>query len=188
GSEAGACGNGMRCGSELLFKETGKRVLTFETTGGLLNWWEGERPSVSTVDMGEPRFSWNEGPPAKKFEDSRGLDLRSGPMDEPTLHSPSVLSMGNPHAIFWVDDVGAYDLGKIGPSLETHPIFPQRANISLAQVASRARLVVRTWERGAGLTKACGSAACAAAVAAARLGLVEREVTVALPGGGLRIE
>ena len=150
--------------------------------------WKGERPSISTVDMGKPRFAWNEVPLAKKFEDTRAIDLGTRPMDEPTLHSPSALSMGNPHAIFWVDDVGAYDLGKIGPSLETHPIFPERANISLAQVASRARLVVRTWERGAGLTKACGSAACAAAVAAARLGLVEREVTVALPGGELRIE
>ena len=188
GSEAGACGNGMRCVAELLFKETGKSVLTFETTAGLLNCWKGERPSISTVDMGKPRFAWNEVPLAKKFEDTRAIDLGTRPMDEPTLHSPSALSMGNPHAIFWVDDVGAYDLGKIGPSLETHPIFPQRANISLAQVASRARLVVRTWERGAGLTKACGSAACAAAVAAARLGLVEREVTVALPGGELRIE
>jgi diaminopimelate epimerase len=188
GSEAGACGNGMRCVAELLFKETGKSALTLETTAGLLSCWKGERPSISTVDMGKPRFVWNEIPLAKKFEDTRAIDLGTPPIDEPTLHSPSALSMGNPHAIFWVDDVGAYDLGKIGPSLETHPIFPQRANISLAQVASRARLVVRTWERGAGLTKACGSAACAAAVAAARLGLVERAVTVALPGGELRIE
>ena len=96
--------------------------------------------------------------------------------------------MGNPHAIFWVDDVGAYDLGKIGPLLENHPIFPERANISLAQVVSREHLVLRTWERGAGLTKACGSAACAAAAAAVRLGLTGRTVTVTLPGGELRIE
>jgi len=96
--------------------------------------------------------------------------------------------MGNPHAVFWVDDVNAYDLGKIGPMLENHPLFPERANISLAQVVSREHIVIRTWERGAGLTKACGSAACAAAVAAARLRRTERTVRVTLPGGDLLIE
>jgi diaminopimelate epimerase len=188
GSEAGACGNGMRCVAELLFEETGKSALTLETAAGLLSCWKGDAPLVSTVDMGKPRFAWNEIPLAEKFEDTRSIDLRIGPIDKPILQSPSVVSMGNPHAIFWVDDVGAYDLGKIGPLLENHPLFPERANISLAQVASREHLVVRTWERGAGLTKACGSAACAAAVAAARLGLGGRTVTVTLPGGELRIE
>jgi diaminopimelate epimerase len=98
------------------------------------------------------------------------------------------VSMGNPHAIFWVEDVSVYDLGRLGPALETNPLFPERANISLAQVPSRTHLVVRTWERGAGLTRACGSAACAAAVAAARLDRTDRAVTVTLPGGDLRIE
>jgi diaminopimelate epimerase len=188
GSEAGACGNGMRCVAELLFKEAGKSALTLETTAGLLSCWKGDRPLISTVDMGKPRFAWNEIPLAKKFEDTRVIDLRIGPIEEPILHSPSVVSMGNPHAIFWVDDVVSHDLRKIGPLVENHPIFPERANVSLAQVASREHLVIRTWERGAGLTKACGSAACAAAVAAARLGLVGRALTVALPGGELRIE
>jgi diaminopimelate epimerase len=96
--------------------------------------------------------------------------------------------MGNPHAVFWVDDVTAYDLGKIGPLLENHPIFPERANISLCAVKSKDRIVVRTWERGAGLTKACGSAACATAVAATRLRKTNRTVTVTLPGGDLQIE
>ena len=188
GSEAGACGNGMRCVAELLFKETGKRALTLETAAGLLSCWKGDQPLVSTVDMGKPRFAWNEIPLAEKFDDTRAIALQIGSTAKPILHSPSVVSMGNPHAIFWVDDVGAYDLGKLGPRLETHPIFPERANISLAQVVSRDCLVVRTWERGAGLTKACGSAACAAAVAAVRLGLTGRTVTVTLPGGDLRIE
>jgi diaminopimelate epimerase len=188
GSEAGACGNGMRCVAELLFKEAGKSALTLETTAGLLSCWKGDRPLISTVDMGKPRFAWNEIPLAKKFEDTRVIDLRIGPIEEPILHSPSVVSMGNPHAIFWVDDVVSHDLRKIGPLVENHPIFPERANVSLAQVASREHLVIRTWERGAGLTKACGSATCAAAVAAARLGLVGRALTVALPGGELRIE
>src|SRR5262250_3317572 len=176
GSEAGACGNGMRCVAELLFKETGKSALTLETTAGLLSCWRGDRPLISTVDMGKPRFAWNEIPLAKHVEDTRAIELRIGPIDKPILHSPSVVSMGNPHAIFWVDDVGAYDLGKIGPLLENHPIFPERANITLANVRSRESIVIRTWERGAGLTRACGSAACAAAVAAARLRRTGRKV------------
>jgi diaminopimelate epimerase len=188
GSEAGACGNGMRCVAELMFKETGKRALTFETKAGLLNCWQGDTAHVSTVDMGKPRFAWNEIPLAEEFRDTRAIELQIGPIDAPILHSPSAVSMGNPHAIFWVDDVGAYDLGKIGPMLEHHPIFPERANISLAHIRSRDHIVVRTWERGAGLTRACGSAACAAAVAAARLRRTARTVTVTLPGGDLRIE
>jgi diaminopimelate epimerase len=188
GSEAGACGNGMRCVAELLFKETGKRALTFETKAGVLNCWQGDSPLISTVDMGKPRFAWNEIPLAEEFRDTRAIELQIGPLDKPILHSPSVVSMGNPHAIFWVDDVAAYDLGKIGPMLEHHPMFPERANISLAWVASREHIVLRTWERGAGLTRACGSAACAAAVAAARLRRTGRTVTVTLPGGDLRIE
>jgi diaminopimelate epimerase len=188
GSEAGACGNGMRCVADLLFKQTGKQVLTFETKAGLLNCWKGERPLVSTVDMGVPRFGWDEIPLAEEFHDTRAIELQIGPIDEPILHSPSALNMGNPHAIFWVQDVNAFDLARIGPLLENHPIFPDRANISLAVVMSREHLIVRTWERGAGLTKACGSAACAAAVAAARTRRTGRTVTVTLPGGDLLIE
>jgi len=188
GSESGACGNGMRCIADLLFKETGKTALTFETTAGLVNCWQGAAALVSTVDMGRPRFAWNEIPLAEEFRDTRAIELQIGPIDKPILHSPSAVSVGNPHAVFWVDDVNAYDLGKIGPMLENHPMFPERANISLAHITSRERIVVRTWERGAGLTKACGSAACAVAVAAARLKRTGRKVTVALPGGELLVE
>ncbi len=137
---------------------------------------------------GVPRFAWNQIPLAEEFRDTRAIELQIGPIDKPILHSPSVVNMGNPHAVFWVDDVEAYDLGKIGSLLEHHPIFPERANISLAAVKSRQHIVLRTWERGAGLTRACGSAACAAAVAAARLKRTERRVTVSLPGGDLEIE
>jgi diaminopimelate epimerase len=188
GSEAGACGNGMRCVADLVSRETGKRALTFETRAGLLECRKGDAPAIWTVDMGTPRFAWNEVPLAQAFPDTRAIDLAVGPVGKPILHSPSALSMGNPHAVFWVDDVDAYDLGKLGPALETDPIFPERANISLAQVVSPSHLIVRTWERGAGLTKACGSAACAAAVAAARLDRTDRVVTVTLPGGDLAIE
>jgi diaminopimelate epimerase len=188
GSESGACGNGMRCVADIVFNETGKTALTFETKAGLINCWKGETPLTSTVDMGAPRFAWNEIPLSENFPDTRAIELQIGPIDNPILHSPSVVNMGNPHAIFWVDDVNAYDLAKIGPLLENHPMFPERANISLAQVVSRERIVMRTWERGAGLTKACGSAACAVVVAAARLRRVNRKATASVPGGDLMIE
>ena len=187
GSEAGACGNGMRCVADIVAKETGKAALTFETTSGLLNCWKGA-DGLFTVDMGKPRFAWNEIPLAEEFRDTRAIELQIGPIDKPVLHSPSAVNMGNPHAIFWVDDVNAYDLAKFGPLLENHPIFPERANITLAHIVSREHIVIRTWERGAGLTKACGSAACAVAVAAARLKRTERKVRVTLPGGELTIE
>lgn len=187
GSESGACGNGTRCIAALLFAETAKDALTFQTSAGLLNCWRAGGGAV-TVDMGRPRFRWDEIPLAEEFHDTRAIMLQIGPIDAPILHSPSVVNMGNPHAVFWVDDVNAYDLGRIGPMLENHPIFPERANITLAQVASREHLVIRTWERGAGLTKACGSAACAAAVSAARTRRSGRKLTVTLPGGDLSIE
>jgi diaminopimelate epimerase len=188
GSEAGACGNGMRCVADLLFKETGKTTLTFQTAAGLINCWKDARPLISTVDMGEPRFQWNEIPLAEEFRDTRAIELQIGPIDAPILHSPSAVSMGNPHVVFWVDDVHAYDLSKIGPLLENHPIFPDRANITLCAVRSKEHIVIRTWERGAGLTRACGSAACAAAVSAARTKRTGRKLTVTLPGGDLTLE
>jgi diaminopimelate epimerase len=187
GSEAGACGNGMRCLASLLFEETGKDALAVETTTGLLNCWKADQ-ELLTVDMGAPRFRWNEIPLAEEFHDTRAIELQIGPIDKPILHSPSAVNMGNPHAIFWVDDVGSYDLARIGPLLENHPIFPERANITLAAVDSREHITIRTWERGAGLTKACGSAACAAAVAAARTRRTGRKVTLTLPGGDLLID
>ena len=187
GSESGACGNGIRCVADLIAKESGKTALTFETTAGILNCWKGT-DGMFTVDMGPPRFKWNEIPLAEEFRDTRAIELQIGPIEKPVLHSPSVVNMGNPHAIFWVDDVVAYNLHKFGPLLENHPTFPERANITLAQILSRDHIVIRTWERGAGLTKACGSAACAAAVAAARLKRTERNVKVTLPGGNLTID
>jgi diaminopimelate epimerase len=117
------------------------------------------------------------------------IELQVGPIDRPALHSPSVVSMGNPHAIFWVEnDVWSYALDRFGPLLENHPIFPERANISIAHVTAPDAMTIRTWERGAGLTRACGSAACAAAVCGARTRRTERTVTVTVPGGPLLIE
>ncbi|HEY7670124.1 MAG TPA: diaminopimelate epimerase [Hyphomicrobium sp.] len=187
GSEVSACGNATRCVAWLMAEETGRREATVETSAGLLR-ADVEGAEHVTIDMGTPRFAWDEIPLAEPFYDTTAIELQIGPIDDPILHSPSVVNVGNPHAIFWVDDVDAHDLARFGPLLENHPIFPERANISLAQVTSREGIKLRTWERGAGLTRACGTAACAAAVAAARKGLTERRVAVDLPGGRLLID
>ncbi|MGB6536037.1 MAG: diaminopimelate epimerase, partial [Xanthobacteraceae bacterium] len=153
GSEAGACGNGMRCLAALVGEQSGKKKLVFETQAGLVACWRSGE-NLFTVDMGAPRFRWDQIPLAEEFADTRRIELEIGPRGAPILHSPSVVSMGNPHAIFWVDDPTSYALDRIGPVLEHHPLFPQRANITLAATPARDRLLIRTWERGAGLTKA----------------------------------
>jgi diaminopimelate epimerase len=188
GSEVSACGNGTRCIAWLLMQETGRDTLTISTRAGPLIATAGRAPQTVTVDMGVPRFAWNEIPLAEEFRDTRAVELQIGPIDAPVLHSPSVVNVGNPHAVFWVDDVNAYDLARFGPLLENHPIFPERANISLAHVTAKDAITLKVWERGAGLTLACGTAACAAAVAAARTRRTGRIVNVTLPGGVLQVE
>jgi diaminopimelate epimerase len=192
GSKAQSCGNGTRCVVQALAAESGRKIFTFQTVAGILNAVEHEDGTIS-VDMGKPVFEWDRIPLAEEFYDTSRIELQIGPIDAPILHSPSVMSMGNPHAIFWVDkDVMSYDLARFGPLLENHPMFPERANITLAQVTSPASVTTRTWERGAGLTLACGSAACATAVSAARTGRTGRTVAInvasAKPPGILSIE
>jgi diaminopimelate epimerase len=188
GGEVDACGNATRCVGWLIMGENGRKSATIETNAGLLRAFDTGTPEQITVDMGKPRFGWREIPLAEEFADTRAIELQIGPIDAPVLHSPSVVNVGNPHAIFWVDDVEAYDLGRFGPLLENHPLFPERANISLAHVTARDAITIRTWERGVGLTQACGTAACASAVAAMRKDLTDHKVTVTLPGGPLAIE
>ncbi len=187
GGEVDACGNATRCVSVLMVPETGRPEVTIETNAGILGGVVNPDMSV-TVDMGTPKFDWQSIPLAEEFRDTRMIELQVGPIDNPILHSPSAVNVGNPHAIFWVDNIEDYDLGKIGPILENHPIFPERANISLAQITANDALTQKVWERGSGLTIACGTGACAAAVAAARKKLTGRSVTVTLPGGPLHIE
>ncbi len=188
GSRAQACGNGMRCVVQALAAETGEKTYVFETIAGILTGEEHADGSIS-VDMGKPEFDWQRIPLAEEFRDTRAIELQIGPIDAPVLHSPSAVSMGNPHAVFWVkDDVWEYALDRFGPLLENHPIFPERANISIAQVIAPDHIILRTWERGAGLTKACGTAACAAVVSGARTRRTYRTATVTLPGGDLKIE
>ncbi|QIB34828.1 diaminopimelate epimerase [Ancylobacter pratisalsi] len=186
GSEAGACGNGTRCIALYEAARTGRQHVVFESVAGRLDCTV--EPDGVTADMGVPHFGWAAIPLAGPVADTRALELQAGPSDAPVLRAPAVVNVGNPHAIFWVPDVEAIDLAHYGPELEHHPIFPERANISLAQVVSPEHIVLKVWERGAGLTRACGSAACAAAVSAARLGLTGRRVRVTLPGGDLMID
>jgi diaminopimelate epimerase len=181
GSEGGACGNATRCVAELVAAETGKREVVVRTIAGDL-------PSVMhpdgrvTVDMGPARLGWREVPLARE------CDTLAVPLMHPGLAEPAACSMGNPHATFFVSDLDALDLPALGPSLERDPIFPDRANIGFAQVMSPTHLRLTVWERGAGLTLACGSGACAAIVNAARRGLAERRATVTMPGGDLAME
>ena len=192
GSEAGACGNGTRCvgwamTADPQMGDASRKTLTLQTKAGLLP-VERLGPESFTVDMGAPRLRWDEIPLAEPFDDTSRIELQIGPIDAPILHTPCAVSMGNPHAVFFVDDPYAFNLAQIGPLLENHPIFPDRANIGLAAVKAPDHIVLRVWERGAGITQACGSGACAALVAAVRRELSARKATVSLPGGDLVIE
>lgn len=192
GSEAGACGNGSRCVAWAMIAdpEMGdptKTALTLQTKAGLLPAIR-ESDLVFTVDMGAPKLGWEDIPLAEPFHDTAHFELQIGPIDSPVLHTPCAVNMGNPHAVFFVDDPYRFNLAQIGPLLENHPIFPDRANIELAAVTAPDRIVLRVWERGAGITQACGSGACAALVAAVRRELSARKATVSLPGGDLLIE
>lgn len=192
GSEAGACGNGTRCVAWAVTSDAAMRgertgELVFETKAGLLP-AEQVSETVFTVDMGAPSFAWNEIPLRDPQPDTREIEIVTRLPDAPELQKPAAISMGNPHIIFWVSNVAAYDLPRIGPVLEHDAMLPDRANISFAEVVSPNHILLRVWERGAGMTRACGSAACATLVAAARKGLTGRKATVSLPGGDLSIE
>ena len=187
GSSAGACGNGMRCVALTDFERTGRRTLRYETTASLLTATVENAARIS-IDMGTPKFDWRDIPTRDPFHNTRRIELQIGPIDDPILHSPSVCSMGNPHAVFWIDDAfERYELAKLGPLLEHHPIFPEGANISLARVESAEKAVIQTWERGAGLTRACGSAACATLVCGVRLNFLNRQAEIIVPGGPLHV-
>lgn len=188
GSNAGACGNGTRCVVAMLDTPVNGDFFSFEVNGQPLKATRLDGGLVS-VNMGVPRFDWDQIPLSEEFADTTGIELQVGPIDDPILHTPSVVNVGNPHVVFWVeDDVNGYALEKFGPMLEHHMLFPDRVNVSIARVTSDRSLDLRTWERGAGITQACGSAACAAAVCAHRLGKTGRAVDVTLPGGTLQIE
>ncbi len=185
GSEVSACGNATRCIAGLISEELGKTGIAIETAAGVLSAAILDGGLVM-VDMGEPRFDWSEIPLARDMS-TKALDFAVAVDGMPPLDFASAVNVGNPHCIFWVDDATGYDLGSVGPRVETDALFPERVNVSLAQVTSSSSILLRVWERGAGLTRACGTAACAAGVAAARNSLTGRKVSVSLPGGDLLI-
>jgi diaminopimelate epimerase len=183
GSLSGACGNGTRCVAWALARE-GKERLSLETAAGRIETRRVAETQFS-VDMGRPRLDWREIPLARE------ADTCAVALEPPVAGAPaqfSAVSMGNPHAVFFVADAPAIALETLGPALEHHPLFPERANISFAQILARNDILLRVWERGTGATRACGSAACATLVAAARAGLTERQARVRLPGGDLHID
>ncbi|NNE82959.1 MAG: diaminopimelate epimerase [Alphaproteobacteria bacterium] len=183
GGEVSACGNATRCVARLLAEEGAVDEITIETGAGLLRARPADRDTQRyTVDMGPARDAWQDIPLAEDC-DTDHLPLALGPLSDPVA-----VNVGNPHAVFFTDDADAIPLEELGPKLEHDPLFPERANIGVAQIIDRGALRLRVWERGAGLTLACGTGACAAAVAAHRRGLTARQVQVRLDGGTLDIE
>jgi len=179
GAEVAACGNATRAVALRHAAAGAGDALRIETAAGILSARRSE--SGISVDMGVPRTEWDAIPLAYP------LDTLKLPVGWDELEQPSMVNVGNPHAVFFVADCDAVPLGRLGPRIETDPLFPERVNVNIATVKSPTRIRLRVWERGAGLTRACGTGACATAVAAMRRGLVEREVEVVLPGGALTI-
>jgi diaminopimelate epimerase len=181
GSESGACGNATRCIAARLMQARQANTITLQSAAGLLPAHVDGRGLVA-VDMGAAQLDWRNIPLSRDV-DTLALDLTAGP-----YHGPAAVGMGNPHCVFFVDDAEAVDLAVLGPRVEHDPLFPERTNVEFVMVLDRTRIRMRVWERGAGITQACGSGACAVAVAAARRRLTERRVEVILDGGSLFIE
>jgi diaminopimelate epimerase len=181
GSRVEACGNATRCVAGLMFEEFGRNNCVIETTAGFLKAWE-DPSGLIAVDIGEPRLGWQEIPMARE------VDTLTAPVASGGLFAPCCVNVGNPHAVFFVPDVGAVALSEVGPHLENDPIFPNRCNIEIAQILAPDRIRMRVWERGTGITEACGTGACATLVAAVRRCLSARRATIVLDGGELVIE
>jgi diaminopimelate epimerase len=188
GTLAGACGNGARCAADRLSRQLGVDSVQLETEAGLIA-CERLGPRCYRVDMGAPRLDWRDIPLSRPVEDTRRVRLDWADGDPlAALGSTAVVNIGNPHALFFVPDLGQVDVAGWGARVEIHPAFPEKANVTFAQIKARDDVTARVWERGVGLTLACGSAACATLVSASRLGLMDRKATVRLPGGELVIE
>ena len=176
GSQAGACGNASRCVADLMLRELGRDRVRFATGRGML---EARRDGGAVhVNMGPPQLAWDQIPLAQE------VDTDALPLDG----APAAVGMGNPHCVFFLDDAEVVPLETLGPRIENHPLFPQRTNVEFASLTGPDQLLMRVWERGAGVTLACGSGACAVAVAAHRRGLTGRRVTLDLDGGRLTVD
>ena len=186
GSMVETCGNALRCVGWLLLEATDKEEVVIDTLGGPTTARRAGDHQV-TVDMGAPRLDWSQVPLAEEM-DTRGIELQVGPIDAPVLHTPGAVSMGNPHVVFFTDQQDDAFVRGSGSLIEHHPLFPEAVNVGFAKVIDRDHIRLRVWERGAGLTLACGTGACAALVATARRGLTDRKATVVVDGGELTID
>ncbi|MES2834718.1 MAG: diaminopimelate epimerase [Pseudomonadota bacterium] len=187
GGAVETCGNALRCVGWLLMQSTGEDSVTIDTLGGMTTARRAEGGRV-TVDMGEPRLDWEQ-IPLDEAMDTRGIELQVGPIDDPVLHTPGAVSMGNPHVVFFMDHAPDDGFARgTGSLIEHHPRFPEGVNVGFAHVIDRNHIRLRVWERGAGLTRACGTGACAALVAAARRGLTDRSAEIEVDGGRLNID
>ncbi|MDD3371942.1 MAG: diaminopimelate epimerase [Alphaproteobacteria bacterium] len=181
GSKVQACGNATRCVASLMFAELGRDNCVIQTVAGLLKSWL-DPTGLIAVDFGEPRLDWNEIPLAREAGTLKA-PVANGPLD-----GPCCVNMGNPHAVFFVPDVSGIPLSEVGPKLEHDPMFPERCNIEIAQILAPDRIRMRVWERGTGITDACGTGACATLVAAVRRNLSARRAAIVMDGGELIIE
>jgi len=187
GSLSGACGNGTRCVAWALMDGTDEHSLVVESDAGLLE-CSRESPWRYTVDMGAPRLGALDIPLRDDVPDTAHVELPDPPYGAEKLGPFAAANMGNPHAVFFVSRIADHDLASLGPLIEHHPMFPERVNVSLAHIADHDHIDLKVWERGTGLTLACGSAACATLVSAVRRSLTARRATIALPGGELVVE
>ena len=186
GGEISACGNGSRCVAYLLMKENNNKTISLKTKVGILQAELNDKNLVS-INIGQPNFEWDKIPLLKQM-DNKNLEIKINSNDGKEIKGGFSLSVGNPHVIFFVKDINQFNLEEIGPKIENHSYFPEKCNVTLASIKNRKHVKVKVWERGAGLTKACGTAACATAVSSAVLKLSERYVDIEFPGGLLNID
>jgi len=186
GGETSACGNGSRCVAYFLMKENNSKKISLRTKVGILQAELNDKNLVS-INMGQPSFEWNKIPLSKKI-DNQNLKIKINSIDGKEIMGGFSLNVGNPHVIFFVEDFNQFNLEDIGPKIENHSYFPEKSNVTLASIKNRKHVKVKVWERGAGLTKACGTAACATAVSGAILKLNERCVDVEFEGGLINID
>ena len=189
GGTVETCGNALRCVAWYLNQTADDKTLKIDTLGGLTRarvLRADAKTGTASVDMGRPGLNWQQIPLAEDMNTER-LELQVGPIDAPLFHTPCAVSMGNPHVVFFVEDVMKVDVKATGSLIENHPLFPEGVNVEFAQVIDRETVRMRVWERGAGITRACGTGACATLVATARRGLTNRAATIIMDGGPLHI-
>ena len=185
GGVSGACGNGTRCVADLISKEKSKKTIILNTISGFLK-SEILENNLVTTDMGKAKTKWNEIPLSKEF-DTKNLNFKINDLNNNEYVGGTAINIGNPHIVFFVDDVENFNIEKIGPEIENHKIFPEKCNVSIAKVINKNLIKIKVWERGAGLTKACGTAACATAYAGKLNNLTENNTDIKFTTGKLSI-